>query len=103
MSSLFDVASDDRKRNGIAPDLEPFSICGPHSELPNESPSRRSFFKITVGRSSSRISNRGRNGVRRATSNLRAERPQPGRRAAGIDGRQPAVLDWQIDFLRARP
>src|ERR1700723_938598 len=49
MTSLFDVASDDRKRNGITPDLEPFSICGPHSELPNESPSGRTFFKMTFG------------------------------------------------------
>src|SRR3984885_123307 len=49
MTSLFDVASDDRKRNGITPDLEPFSICGPHSEVPNESPSRRTFFKMTFG------------------------------------------------------
>jgi len=49
MSSLFDVASDDRKRDGITPDLEPFSICGPHSEVPNESPSRRTFFKMTFG------------------------------------------------------
>src|SRR3984957_15750700 len=49
MTSLFDVASDDRKRNGITPDLEPFSICGPDSEVPNESPSRRTFFKMTFG------------------------------------------------------
>ena len=45
MSSLFDVASDDRKRNGIAPDLEPFSICGPHSELRTKAPHAEVFSK----------------------------------------------------------
>src|SRR5271168_2425041 len=49
MSSLYDAASDDRKRNGNTPDLEPFSICGPHATVPHENPSRRSFFKMTVG------------------------------------------------------
>jgi carbonic anhydrase len=49
MSSQSDAANDDLKRNGNTPDLEPSSVCGPHSTVPPENPSRRSFFKMTVG------------------------------------------------------
>jgi carbonic anhydrase len=49
MRSLIDVANDDPNRDGSTPALEPFSICGPHTTVPGENPSRRTFFKMTFG------------------------------------------------------
>jgi carbonic anhydrase len=49
MSSLITLASDDSECNGSTPALESSSVYGPHPEVSNENPSRRSFFKITVG------------------------------------------------------
>jgi carbonic anhydrase len=49
MSSLINSASDDPKRNGSTPALEPSSIYGPQREVSSENPSRRSFFKMTAG------------------------------------------------------
>jgi carbonic anhydrase len=49
MSSLIDVANEDPIRDGSTSAPEPFSIYGPHSEVPNENPSRRTFFKMTFG------------------------------------------------------
>jgi len=49
MRSLIDVADDDPKRDGTALDIEPLSIYAPHSQVPDENPSRRTFFKMTFG------------------------------------------------------
>jgi len=49
MRSLIDVANDDNKREGSTSSFEPFSICSQHAEVLNESPSRRTFFKMTFG------------------------------------------------------
>src|ERR1700684_1123220 len=49
MNSLIHAANEDPERNGSTSDLELFSICGPNSTVPLENPSRRSFFKMTVG------------------------------------------------------
>jgi carbonic anhydrase len=49
MRSLIDIANDDTKRDRSTSTFETFSICGPHAEVPNENPSRRTFFKMTFG------------------------------------------------------
>jgi carbonic anhydrase len=49
MSSLFDAANDDPKRNGSTPSLDLSSVYGPHSKVSNAASSRRSFFKKTMG------------------------------------------------------
>jgi hypothetical protein len=49
MSSPFNTASGDPKRNGNTPALEPSSVSGLHLKVSNADSSRRSFFKMTIG------------------------------------------------------
>jgi carbonic anhydrase len=49
MSSLFDATNGDPERNRTSSALEPSSAFGLHPKLSNEDPSRRSFFKMTMG------------------------------------------------------
>jgi carbonic anhydrase len=49
MCSLFDAASDDPKRNGSTQPPKPPSVHGPHPKASKKDPSRRSFFKMTLG------------------------------------------------------